>query len=48
MFDVDKVRELYDMIPGNNKEFLVWKGAKHAEISKEHWEQIVEWLDRNY
>lgn len=48
MFDVEKVRDLYDLIPGNNKEFMVWKGATHAEISREQWEQIVEWLDRNY
>ena len=48
LFDVDKVRELYDLIPGNNKKFLVWKGATHAEIGKEHWEQIVDWLDRNF
>jgi len=47
LFEVDKVRELYDRIPGDNKEFLVWKGAKHADIEREHWEQIVEWLDRN-
>ena len=46
LFDVDKVREFYDQIPGNNKEFLVWKGAKHAEIGREHWEQIVEWLNK--
>jgi len=48
LFDVDKVRELYDLIPGFNKEFMVWKGATHAEISREHWEQIVEWLDRSF
>ena len=48
LFDVDKARELYDLIPGNNKEFLVWKGATHAEIGREHWEQIVDWLDRSF
>lgn len=48
MFDVDQVRELYELIPVANKEFLVWKGAKHAEIDREHWEQIVEWLDRSF
>lgn len=48
MFEVEKVREFYDQIPGNNKEFLVWEGAKHAEIGREHWEQIVEWLDRSF
>ncbi len=48
LFAVDKVREFYDLIPGTNKEFLVWKGAKHAEIGRTHWEQIVEWLDRSF
>jgi acylglycerol lipase len=48
MFDVEKARELYDLIPGSNKEFLVWKGATHAEIGREHWEQIVDWLDRSF
>ncbi len=48
MFDVEKVREFYDQVPGENKEFLVWKGATHAEISREHWEQIVDWLDRKF
>jgi len=48
MFDVDKVRDFYDLIPGNNKEFLIWEGAKHAEIEREHWEQIVGWLNRNF
>ena len=46
LFAVEKVREFYDQIPGNNKEFLVWKGATHAEIGREHWEQIVEWLKK--
>ena len=48
IFDVEKVRELYDLIPGNKKEFLVLEGAKHAEIGRDHWEQIVEWLDRKF
>jgi acylglycerol lipase len=48
MFDVQKVREFYDQVPQTDKEFLVWKGAKHADIKREHWEQIVDWLDRNF
>lgn len=48
MFDVDKVRDFYDQVPGNNKKFLVWKGATHAEIKREHWEQVVNWLDRKF
>lgn len=47
MFDVEKVRELYDLVPGTNKDFLVWQGATHAEISRAHWEQVVAWLDRS-
>jgi alpha-beta hydrolase superfamily lysophospholipase len=48
MFEVDKVREFFDQVPQTNKELLVWKGATHAVISREHWEQIVDWLDRKF
>jgi acylglycerol lipase len=48
MFEVEKVREFYDQVPQTNKEFLVWKGATHADIKREHWEGIVDWLDRNF
>jgi len=48
MFEVEKVRDFFDQVPQKNKEFLVWKGATHAEISREHWEQIVDWMDRNF
>ena len=46
LFEVEKVRELYDLIPGDKKEFLVMKNATHAKIPKERWEEIVAWLDR--
>ena len=48
MFDVEKVTEFYDKVPQTDKEFLVWKGATHAEISREHWEQIVDLLNRKF
>ena len=48
MFEVEKVREFYDQVPQTNKEFLVWKGATHDKISREQWEQIVDWLDRKF
>jgi len=48
MFEVEKVREFYDQVPQANKEFLVWKGATHAVISRDHWGQIVDWLDRKF
>lgn len=48
LFAVDKVKEFYDLIPGNKKEFLVMKNATHADIPQECWEEIVGWMDRNY
>ena len=48
LFEVEKVRELYDLIPGDKKEFLVMKNATHAKIPKERWEEIVAWLDRTF
>jgi len=48
MFEVDKVREFYDQVPQTDKEFLVWEGATHAEISRDHWEQIADWLDKKF
>lgn len=48
LFDVDKVKELYDIIPGNKKEFLIMKDATHANIPVECWEEIVVWLNKNF
>lgn len=48
LFTVEKVRELYDLIPGDKKEFLVMKNATHANIPRESWMQVVDWLDRVY
>jgi acylglycerol lipase len=48
LFEVEKVKELYDLIPGNNKEFLVMQNTTHAKIPVESWNQVVEWLDRTY
>ena len=47
-FEVDKVKELYDLVPGDKKEFLVMKNAIHAKIPLESWEQVVAWLDKTY
>lgn len=48
MFEVEKVKELFDQVPQTNKEFLVWQGATHAGINREHWDQIVDWLNSKY
>jgi acylglycerol lipase len=46
LFSVDAVRDLYDSIPGNNKEFWVIKDAVHAKFPPECWDQLVAWLDK--
>lgn len=48
LFAVDKVRDFYDMVPGDKKEFLVMKGASHARIPVESWEEVVAWLDKTF
>jgi acylglycerol lipase len=48
LFEVDKVRDFYNLVPGDKKEFLIMKNATHAKIPVEDWEQVVAWLDRTY
>ena len=48
LFEVEKVKELYDMIPSTKKEFLVMKNTTHAVIPVESWNQVVDWLNRTY
>jgi acylglycerol lipase len=48
LFEVAKVKEFYDLIPGNKKEFLVMKNTTHARIPVESWEQVVSWLDKTF
>jgi acylglycerol lipase len=48
LFEVGKVKEFYDLIPGTKKEFLVMKNTSHAKIPVESWEQVVSWLDKMF
>ncbi|MFD2035421.1 alpha/beta hydrolase [Belliella marina] len=48
LFTVEKVKELYDLIPGNKKEFLVMENTTHSIIPRESWMQVVDWLDRSF
>ncbi|MEI9921926.1 MAG: alpha/beta hydrolase [Bacteroidota bacterium] len=48
LFEIEKVKEFYDLIPGDKKEFLVMQNATHAKISRENWEEVVKWLDKTY
>jgi len=48
LFEVDKVKDFYNLIPGDKKEFFIMKNATHAKIPLESWEEIVAWLDKTY
>jgi alpha-beta hydrolase superfamily lysophospholipase len=48
LFEVEKVKALYDMIPSTKKEFLVMKNTTHAVIPVESWNQVVDWLNRAF
>lgn len=48
LFEVEKVKALYDLVPGNKKEFVVLKDTYHARFPVESWERVVLWLDKTY
>lgn len=48
LFAIDKVKDFYNLIPGDKKEFFVMKNATHAKIPLESWEEIVAWLNKTY
>ena len=48
LFAVEKVREFYDLVPGDQKEFVVMPNTTHAVIPRESWMMVVDWLDRTY
>lgn len=48
LFTVEKVREFYDLVPGDQKEFLVMENTTHAVIPRESWMKVVDWLDRTF
>jgi acylglycerol lipase len=48
LFDIDKVKDFYNLVPGNKKEFLVMKNTTHAIIPVESWEQLVVWLNKTF
>jgi alpha-beta hydrolase superfamily lysophospholipase len=48
LFEIDKVKDFYNLVPGNQKSFLVMKNATHAIIPRECWEEIVSWLNKTF
>lgn len=47
LFEIDKVKDFYNLVPGHKKEFLIMKNTTHAKIPVESWQEIVVWLDKN-
>lgn len=48
LFTVEKVREFYDLVPGDQKEFIIMPNTTHAVIPRESWMMVVDWLDRTF
>jgi alpha-beta hydrolase superfamily lysophospholipase len=48
MFEVEKVKVLFNDIPGKKKEFMVLKNATHATFPEKSWDEIANWLIRNF
>ena len=48
LFAIEKVKDFYNVIPGNKKEFFIMKNATHAKIHLESWVEIVAWLDKTF
>lgn len=48
LFEIDKVKEFYNLVPGDKKEFFIMKNATHARIPLESWEEIVVWLNKTF
>ena len=48
LFEIDKVKDFYNLVPGNRKEFFIMKNATHAKIPVESWEEIVYWLNKTF
>jgi acylglycerol lipase len=48
LLEIDKVKDFFNLIPGDKKEFFVMKNATHAKIPLESWQEIVAWLDKTF
>jgi len=48
LFAIDHVKELYDLVPGDKKEFLVLENTYHAKFPEKSWESLATWLNNNF
>ena len=47
LFEVVKVQELFQDVPGDKKEFMVLKDTYHARFPDKSWEALADWLEKN-
>ncbi len=48
LFETDKVKLLYDEVPGDRKEFLIFNDTYHAKFPDESWNEVAAWIQRNF
>ena len=48
LFATESVKEFYDGIPCDNKEYFVIQGGGHAIFPKDCWNPLVAWLDSRF
>ncbi len=48
LFEIESVKDVYNDVPGDKKEFLVMKDTYHAVFPDKSWDQLVVWLDNNF
>ena len=48
LFEAEKVKDLYNDVPGNKKTFLVLHDTYHAKFPEASWEELAGWLNNNF
>jgi len=48
LFSESAVKELFEEVPTDNKEFHIFEGAKHAEFPEDSWVPIANWLKKHF
>ena len=48
LFDINSPKALLNEIPSDDKQFMIIKGAKHAEFPERSWGELVDWLDSRF
>ncbi|MHA2163116.1 MAG: alpha/beta hydrolase [Candidatus Thorarchaeota archaeon] len=48
LFSVESVRDIYNSVPSEDKEFYVQPGARHAVFPEGSWQPLMEWLAHKF